>query len=387
MFKRLINPLKSNSFFIFGARGTGKSTFLKEFFQAEGALWFDLLALDTEEILRKTPSSFSEQLERKKDTLQWVVIDEIQKMPELLNEVHRWIESSPIKFALTGSSARKLKRGAANLLAGRAFVNHAFPLTHLEMGSAFDLSHALHWGTLPRLSQLTAPEEKEAFLRAYAQTYLKEEVWSEQFIRKLDPFRKFLAVAAQSNGEIVNYTNIGKDIGVDTKTVQSYFEILEDTLLGFFLEPYHRSIRKQQRMSPKFYFFDGGVKRALEQTLKQILLPQTYSFGKAFEHFLLTEIVRLNTYKQADYRLSYLKTKDQAEIDLIIERPGGKTALIEIKSKDQVDKRDTEPVERFLSDFKTAEAYVFSNDPREKKIGNVFALPWKKGIETIGLGV
>ena len=132
------------------------------------------------------------------------------------------------------------------MLAGRAFVNYLFPLTCLEMGDRFDLMKALQWGTLPKVTQLETDEEKEAYLRAYSQTYLKEEVWSEQFIRKLDPFRRFLEISAQSNGEIVNYSNIARDVGSDVKTVQSYFEILEDTLLGFLLEPYHRSIFKNQ---------------------------------------------------------------------------------------------------------------------------------------------
>lgn len=385
MFHRIINPIKSNSFFLFGARGTGKSTFLKNFFVREPCLWFDLLQLETEDTFRGNVQSFAQEIETKKDRVAWVVVDEIQKMPELLNEVHRLIETTPVKFALTGSSARKLKRGSANLLAGRAFINYLFPLTHVEYGNQFDLVHALQWGTLPKISQLQTDEEKAAYLRAYAQTYLREEVWSEQFVRKLDPFRRFLEISAQANGEIVNYTNIARDVGADVKTVQSYFEILADTLLGFFLEPYHTSIRKQQRLSPKFYYFDIGVKRALERALNVPLARHTYAFGRAFEHFVVAEIYRLNTYYARDYRLSYLRTKDQVEIDLVIERPGGKTVLIEIKSKDRVDDRDTRTLEHFLKDFKNAEALVLSNDPREKKIGNVFALPWARGIREIGL--
>jgi len=195
-----------------------------------------------------------------------------------------------------------------------------------------------------------------------------------------------LQVAAQTNGQIVNFTNIAKDVGSDVKTVQSYFEILEDTLLGFFLEPYHRSVRKQQRLSPKFFIFDTGVKRALERTLKQPLQPQTHAYGDAFEHFIITEIHRLNIYHQADYQLSYLLTKDRAEVDLIIDRPGAHTALVEIKSKERVDDRDTRSLEHFLKDFPKSKAYVFSRDSREMQIGNVAALPWQKGIAEIGLG-
>ena len=226
MFNRLIKPLISNSFFLFGARGTGKSTLLKSFFKGEKCLWLDLLKMEVEDALRSDLRSFSQEIDAKKNKISWVIIDEVQKIPELLNEVHRWIESSSVKFALTGSSARKLKRGSANLLAGRAFVNYLFPLTHIEMGDQFNLLQALQWGTQPKISQLKTDEEKEAYLRAYSQTYLKEEVWSEQFIRKLDPFRRFLEISAQSNGEIVNYTNIARDVGTDIKTVQSYFGLL-----------------------------------------------------------------------------------------------------------------------------------------------------------------
>jgi predicted AAA+ superfamily ATPase len=216
-------------------------------------------------------------------------------------------------------------------------------------------------------------------------TYLKEEVWAEHLIRKLDPFRRFLEVAAQCNGEIVNYSNIARDVGTDHKTVCSYFEILGDTLLGFLLEPYHASVRKRQRQSPKFFLFDPGVTRALNGTLNVGLVPSTYAFGKAFEHFVLLEIVRLSDYRRNDYRFSYLRTKDGAEIDLIIERPGSKTALVEIKSGGRVDERDVRDLSRFLPDFPGAEAFCLSRDKVRKRIGDVLAVPWADGLIELGL--
>ena len=224
-----------------------------------------------------------------------------------------------------------------------------------------------------------------AFLKSYALTYLKEEVWNEHLINKLNPFRRFLEVAAQTSGEIVNYTNIAEDVGVDTKTVQTYFEILHDTHIGYFLEPYHRSVRKQQRQNPKFYFFDTGVKRALEGTLTQQVIPGTYGFGRAFEHFVILEAIRLNDYLQKDYRFYYLRTKDDAKIDLIIERPGLSPVLIEIKSTSLVTERHTKVLERFLKDFKRAALFCLSLDPKERKIGHVHVLPWDKGFVEIGL--
>ncbi len=384
MFHRILNPLKSNSFYLFGARGTGKSTFLQGYFQEQDPLWVDLLDPRQEERLSLHPGSLHDQIIAQKDTLKWVVIDEIQKVPRLLDVVHRLIESTSVRFALTGSSARKLKHGSANLLAGRAFVNNLFPLTHVEMGDAFDLTQALKWGTLPRVTQLTQNAERQAFLESYALVYLKEEIWAEHIIRKLDPFRKFLEIAAQSNGSILNFTNIARDVGCDTKTVQSYFQILEDTLLGFYLPAYHVSIRKQQRQSPKFYFFDTGVVRALMHTLTLDLPPSTYAFGRAFEHWVILEAMRLNDYLKKDFRFSYLRTKDDAEVDLVIERPGEKVAIVEIKSSEQVDDRDTRVVAAFLRDI-DAEGFCLSRDPIAKKIGDVRALEWREGLKAIGL--
>ena len=384
MFHRILKLLKSNSFFLFGPRGTGKSFLLKQEFASSKTLWIDLLDPETEDRFSRHPSDLRNEILGQKGGWDWVIIDEVQKIPRLLDLVHQMIESDGTRFALTGSSARKLKRGAANLLAGRAFVNHLFPLTQKEAGESFDLMSVLQWGSLPKVVTLRTNEEKIAYLKTYALTYLREEIRAEQVVRRLDPFRKFLEVATQGNGEVINYTNIARDVGVDIKTVQSYYQILEDTLVGFFLEPYHRSVRKQQRQSPKFFLFDPGVKRALEGSLTQEIRPNTYGFGKAFEHWVILEIVRLNTYLQKDYRLSYLLTKDDAEIDLIIDRPGKTTILIEIKSTDHVDDRHTGTLERFLPDFKGAEAFCLSRDPHPKKIRSVRALPWHAGLKEIG---
>lgn len=385
MFNRIIKPLKYNSFFIFGPRGTGKTTFLKDFFSQDKVVWIDLLQPSVEERYARNPESLIQELEGLKKPDAWVVIDEIQKVPKLLDLVHFHIEKTSMKFALTGSSARKLKKGSANLLAGRAFMNSLFPLTHSEMGDAFRLEEALRWGTFPKVTQFGKEEEKREFLLAYALTYPKEEIWAEHIIRQLDPFRRFLEIAAQTNGQIVNFSNIAKDVGADTKTVQSYFQILEDTLIGILLEPFHTSIRKRQRKNPKFYFFDPGVKRALDRTLDDPLLPNSTPFGNAFEHFVILEIHRLNEYHRKNYRLAYLRTKDDAEIDLILERPGMPLALIEIKSTEHVDERSTRTLERFVKDFERAEAFCLSRDPRPKKIGAVTALPWDQGLREIGI--
>lgn len=386
MFNRKLDLILSNSFFLFGARGTGKTTLLKKILPKKQTITFDLLDPETEDQLSRRPADLTDILKALPSSIQWVFIDEIQKAPRILDIVHKEIENFRFKFALTGSSARKFKRGVANLLASRAFVNYLFPLTHVELGERFNLQNALEYGTLPKAIQLKTDNEKQAFLRTYALTYIKEEIREEQIVRKLDPFRRFLKVAAQTNGEILNYSNIAVDVGVDTKTVQSYFHILEDTLVGNFLEPFHLSIRKRQRKNPKFFFFDLGVKRALDRTLTLKMLPNTYAFGKAFEHFVLMEIFRLHSYTPKDYQFSYLRTKDNAEIDLVIERPGSPIALIEIKSTTHVIDKHVSHLRRFKKDFAQCDAYCLSLDNTDKVMSGVNVLHWKRGLRDLGIG-
>lgn len=385
MFNRLIKLQENNSFFLFGARGTGKTMLLKERFKAPRALYLDLLDPQQDEMYSLRPRTLLEQLAALPHETEWIVIDEIQKAPKLLDLVHQQIEASRFKFALSGSSARKLKHGGANLLAGRAFVNSLYPLTARELGEQFSLQEALTWGTLPRLFVLSGTEDKRDFLRTYTHAYLKEEITAEQLVRKLTPFRRFLSVAAQMSGQIVNFSKIAREVGASTPTVQTYFEILEDTLIGFLLEPFHESVRKRQRDNPKFYFFDTGVQRALHNALTVELKPHTYAFGLAFEHFLINEINRLQAYGKKDYRLSYLHTKDGVEIDLIIERPGLQRALVEIKSTERVGEEDVRALQQLGKDISHSEAFCLSLDPTPKKIGAVNCLPWQRGLTEIGL--
>lgn len=383
MFHRILSPSKSASFFLFGPRGTGKSTLLRALWKPESTLYIDLLDPVEEDLFRRDPLELERRVAALHPTQTRVILDEIQKAPRLLDLVHRLIESTSRIFIMTGSSARKLKRGASNLLAGRAFVYSLHPLTAGELGKSFHLQDALRWGTLPKIFQLKTKEEKAAYLRAYALTYLKEEIFAEQMVRRLDPFRNFLEVAAQCNGQILNYSKIARDIGVDTKTAQSFFGILEETLIGFLLPAYHQSIRKRQSAQPKFFLFDLGVKRALERTLEQELYPKTYAFGQTFEHFVVIEIIRLGAYRRPDWRFSYLRTKDGVEADLVIDRPGRPTALIEIKSTDLVTKRDVSSLARLQKDAPRSEAFCLSLDPHAKVIDGVRCYPWADGLSAL----
>jgi predicted AAA+ superfamily ATPase len=276
MFSRFRRFSSKHSFLLFGPRGTGKSTLLRARLDPNECLWLDLLDAQVEDRFLRNPSDLYSIVKALPESIKFVVIDEVQKVCKLLDEVHRLIEETDKIFILTGSSARKLKHGGANLLAGRAFVYHLYPLSCFELGSQFELDNALHWGTLPKIFSLEA--EKDEFLRAYADTYLKEEIWSEQVVRKLPPFRRFLEVAAQCNGKIINYANIARDVGVDDKTIKEYFLVLEDTMIGFFLEPFQNSFRKRLVEKPKFYFFDTGVVRSLSRRLSVPLTPKTFAY-------------------------------------------------------------------------------------------------------------
>ncbi len=382
MVRRTQKLSKNNNLFLFGARGTGKSTLLTELFGSSRILWINFLTESDEEIYGDHPDALSRHLAE--NEYDYVVIDEVQKHPKILDIVHQEIETKKTSkpyFILTGSSARKLKRSSGNLLGGRALTYFLFPFTHQELGADFNLQEALQYGTLPIVWNEKESEKKEDFLRGYVRNYIKEEILVEQLLRKIDPFKDFLEVAAQMNGEILNYSKISHDVGVSDQTVKSFFQILEDTLLGFHLPPFHRSIRKRQRESPKFYFIDTGLQRALSRTLKIPLSPMTSEYGKCFEHWIVIEIMKQCEYEKNDFKLSYLRTKDDAEIDLIIERPAQKDLMIEIKSTSKITQSDTKTISKFLKDWdKPAEAQVWSNDPLSQKNENVRCLHWQQGF-------
>ncbi len=380
MFLRFRKFSMNHSFFLFGPRGTGKSTLLKKKFDPSKCLWLDLLDTKVEDRFLHHPEDLYAVVNGLDENMTHVIIDEIQKVPKLLDEVHRLIEEKNKIFVLTGSSARKLKHGGANLLAGRAFVYSLYALSCFELKNTFDLGQALHFGTLPKIFSLESDEDRSEFLRSYIDVYLKEEIWNEQIVRKLQPFRKFLEVAAQCNGKIINYANIARDVGVDDKTIKEYFIILEDTMIGFFLEPYHHSFRKRLAEKPKFYFFDPGVVRGLSRRLSIPLTPKTAAFGEAFEHYIITEFVRLKGYFQPDYRLSFILTAGDVEVDLVVERPGKQLLCIEIKSSEMIHDSDISSFIRITKDIENCEAIVLSQDPFMKKIDHVTCYPWKQGL-------
>jgi uncharacterized protein len=398
---RLINLPIPHSFFLFGARGTGKTWTLKKRLPEGGGIYIDLLLPEDYERFSQRPSSLSETIQTLPEKGEfWLVIDEVQKVPALLDMVHLEIEAHKrsqmgvtkerpperkIYFALTGSSARKLKRGNANLLAGRAFLMNLYPLTHLELGNNFDLHEVLRWGSLPGIITEEQLDIRNQLLLSYIHTYLKEEILEEQLAREAPPFRRFLESAAQTNGEIINFSAIGRDVNISSNTVQSYYQILEDTLLGYYVLPYHTSIRKRQRKGPKMYLFDCGVCRALLGLHTQAVTPANYGYGKVFEHFIFLEMYRLASYNNKQFSFYYLRTKEDLEIDFIIERPGMPLALVEVKSTENVQDQHLRGLKAVKKDFPNAELFLVSREKYPRLKDGIQILPWKEAMEAIGV--
>lgn len=384
MITRILKIPTNKTFFLFGPRQTGKSTLLKNTFSRETSYWYDLLNTDVYTRLLSHPHILREEVLARDSKIQHIIIDEVQRVPELLNEVH-WLseqEGSPV-FILTGSSARKLKVSKANLLGGRALTFHLFPLIMEELGDQFVLSKILRFGTLPRIFLEKTEEEATERLRSYVDTYLKEEIQFEAQVRNLSPFVQFLSLAAEENGHQISYSNIAKATGVAYHTIKGFFQILEDTLLGHMLYPWSRSTRKRLSKHPKFYFFDTGVRRALTKKLNAQLEPSTREFGEAFEHFLILELMRISAYRRWDYAFSFYRTSNGAEVDLIMETPSGRTIALEIKTSSLISGRDLKGLKSFKNIWPSAELFCASFDAHRRVVDGVTILPWKEIFDVI----
>ncbi len=319
-------PPGEETFFLWGPRQTGKSTLLRHAYP--GARWVDLLKADEYRRYATNPELLRQELAAGPLPAQ-IVIDEIQKVPALLDEVHWLHENLGARFALCGSSARKVRRGAANLLGGRALRYELFGLTAAEVGSGFDLDRALNHGWLPRIYESSRPAR---LLAAYVGDYLKEEVAAEGLVRNLPAFSQFLDAAALSDGELVNFANIARDCGVSAPTVKSYFEILEDTLLGRWLPAYTRRPKRRVIGAPKFYFADVGVVNHLAR--RGPLQPKSDTYGKAFESWVHHELIARVSYAERASRLAYWRLASGIEVDFIVD---DMRVAIEVKASGRVD--------------------------------------------------
>ncbi|MCG8606257.1 ATP-binding protein [bacterium] len=383
MIPRKVSLPEKSSFFLFGPRQTGKSTLIDSRYVSR--VWkIDLLLSESFLTYSKDPGLFRREAVQKlkSEQINTIFVDEIQRIPGLLNEVQFIMGQYPnCRFILTGSSARKLRRGGVNLLAGRAAQRRLFPFVYEEIPENFDLDDVLLFGTLPPLYKL-GQEEKRDILEAYVHTYLQTEIQSEGIARNLGGFSRFLDMAASQFGELVNYTAIGRECSLPTRTVQSYYEILEDTLIGFRLEPYRKSVRKRLRAHPKFYFFDTGVVNAINRTLTSAI-PH-FMRGRLFEHFIVLETYRKLQYNRSEARLYFWRTNHGAEVDLIIEKHGELVAAIEIKSSPNVSGADLSGLKAFGQGNPYTPTFLVTTVENAFELQSVKILPWQEYLANLG---
>lgn len=368
-----LNEIEEDSLFLWGSRQTGKSTLLKRLFPK--ARLYDLLKTDVRMAFQMRPAQLREECQML-DESEIVIIDEVQKIPALLDEVHWLIENRGLKFILSGSSARKLRRSGANLLGGRALRRTLFPLVSAEIPD-FDLKRALNNGMLPRHYLVTDPSKR---IQSYIGDYLQQEIVEEAVVRQLDAFTRFLQVTAMCNTEIVNYTNIAQDCGVSAKTVKEYFSILEETMLGFFLPAYSRVVKRKLIQSPKFYYFDVAIPNHL---LHRVPLQQgTDIYGHALEHFVIQELrAFLSYYFGEDKPLSYWRTLDNKyEVDAII---GNAEIAIEVKSSNRVSSNDTKGLKAFGEEHPDAKLILLSLEERPRLLNGIEVWPVEHFLERL----
>ncbi len=369
--KRILNLeglLRKKSFFLLGPRSTGKSTLIGQQLGRK-ALIIDLLDSDYYLRLQSRPKDLEFMIENRK----LVVLDEIQKIPQLLDEVHRLIEKKKITFLLTGSSARKLKRNHSNMLAGRAWVANLFPLVTDEIPS-FNLDRYLQYGGLPQVYSSKYPVEE---LKAYVKTYLYEEIQSEALARNIPSFSRFLEVAALFNGELINFTNIGSDSQLSPSTVREYYRLLEDTLMGFMLQPWTKSKKRKAIQTAKFYFFDTGVVSTLART--ETLDRNSDLYGKAFEHFIGMELKAYLSYRRLSDELTFWRSINGQEVDFII----GNHTAIEVKSTKKVDEKHLKGLRALREENYFKKYYLISHDAIPQTIHGIICRPWKTFLEEL----
>jgi len=361
----------NDSIFLWGARQVGKTTLLEQLYPT--ARYYDLLqAREFERFLRR-PSLLSEELESMNEG-DVVIIDEIQKVPQLLDEIHSLIHRKKIRFIMSGSSPRKLVRNGANLLGGRALKKTLFPLVSSEIPD-FNLAKAVNNGLIPRHYMINNPWER---FRAYIGVYLNEEIKEEALSRNLKSFSRFLEVAALSNGEMIVYKNIAQDCGIDHRTVKDYFEILQDTLIGYLIPGFTATIKRRAILAPKFYFFDVGIANYLLN--RKNITPGTEIFGHSFEHLIIQELIAYLGYSQSSENLTYWRTGSGYEVDAII---GNGRIAIEIKSTEEVKSRHLKGLKAFQEDFPAVRAIIVSLDKYPRVMNGVEIIPAEQFLKAL----
>lgn len=375
MFERLIKkPLESRrSFFLFGPRGTGKTTWLKR--HLPRAVFVNLLQSEFYNRLSANPGYLRELIPP--DHADWVVIDEVQRIPELLNEVHELIQARRLDFILTGSSARTLRRKGVNLLAGRALTYRMHPLTVVEQGDAFNLRDSIQFGHLPARFSESDPAR---YLKDYVQTYLREEVMQESLTRNIGHFAHFLEVASFSQGATINISAVAREAHIDRSVAENYFSILEDLLIAVHLPVFSRKAKRKLISQKKFYFFDAGVVRAIRPVGP--LDSDAEIDGPALETLVLQELRAVNDYHDLGYRIFFWRTRNNLEVDFVLYGPRGLLA-IEIKRSTHIQPRDTRALREFRKDYPPAECFVFFGGSTPLYMDGVTALPIEHALRNL----
>jgi predicted AAA+ superfamily ATPase len=367
-FKRILDLpglLKQKSYFLFGPRATGKTSLIKAQF-GDDVLVIDLLESKLHMRLSTSPGDL-ESIIAGQGSPATVVIDEVQRIPDLLNEVHRLIEKLGIHFLLTGSSARKLRRSQANLLAGRARQAEMFTLAWREIPD-FDLARYSQFGGLPMVYQSDDPVDD---LHAYVNTYLKEEIQAEALVRQLPAFTRFLKFSALTSGKMLNFSNIANDAAVLLSTVREYYTILEDTFIGFFVPAWTKTVKRKPITKAKFYYFDLGVKNTLAEITS--LLVQSDLYGKAFEHFIALELRAYISYRRKHLNLSYWQAKNGQEVDFIL----GDEMAIEVKATNQTQEKHLKGLRALAEEDICTRYLLISQDELRRKVDNIDIMYWQ----------
>lgn len=365
MYPRLIRPPKTKSFFLFGPRGTGKTTWVKSNFPQ--AIYLDLLEAEIFNDFLANPQRLENFIP--KDFKDWVIIDEVQRIPELLNEVHRLMEKYRYKFILTGSSGRKLRRKGPNLLAGRALTYSLHPLTVKELGEDFSLSHSLKYGHLP--CAYTESDSK-GYLESYVKTYLEEEVRQEGLARNLAVFSRFLEAASFSQGSVLNISSVARDGAIERKVVENYFTILEDLLIAYRLPVFRKKAKRRLVAHPKFYFFDVGVYRTL-RPMGPLDMPEEVE-GAALETLFFQELKAINEALNLGYTISYWRTSNHREVDFVLYGNRG-IRVFEVKRTGKISRPMLSALKSFLKDYAMAKAYLVYGGERRLRQDDIQIVP------------
>lgn len=365
-----VDLTSKQSFFLFGPRGTGKTTWLRTNFP--DAIYLDLLESKLHRTLLASPEKLENYIPN--DYAGWVILDEVQKIPALLNEVHRLIESKKYKFILTGSSARNLKKKGVDLLAGRALTYYFHPLIKKELGEKFSLTQSLKYGQLPMAYDSENPAK---FLSSYVQTYLQEEVLQEGLVRNVGNFSRFLETASFSQGEVLNISQIAQEAQMERKTVENYFTILEDLLIGLRLPIFNKRAKRKLIAHNKFYFFDIGVFRSLRPTGP--LDSESEIDGPALETLFLQEMRALNNYLDLGYQIFFWRSQTGLEVDFVLYGPKGLLAF-EIKRKINITNKDLTGLKAFKNDYPEAKCFIFCGTDKQEYRGDITIMPIEKAL-------